>query len=207
MVRRLPIALVAALVLCVPASAHAAGASATVGVVDCDGGAVPVTISNDGAPLTFQILRDDAVISSRVVSGGAPIQVFVPIAEASHALVTVRYGSSYVSSSVARRCTGTGNVRSFSTASASSADAPFVSSATAAASSASAASPDTSSASARTAKAKSEQLPAGGLSPWWIASLAALAAMSLAAIGLVITRRRRAAADEPQLAPAGPPRG
>jgi hypothetical protein len=206
MVRRLPIAVFAALALCMPASAHAAGASAKVGVVDCDLGAVPVTLSNDGAPLTFQVLRGTEVIRSMVVAGGgAPTQVLVPIAEASHALVTVRYGSSYVSSSVARRCSGAGDVRTFGSSSTASTDAPFVSSAVAATSSGSAASPST---AARTPVKRSTSAahPDGGASAWWIASLAALAAMSLAVLGLVVTRRRRTAADEPRRAPAGPPR-
>lgn len=129
MPRLRPLPLLATLValaapLLVPAAAVAA--SASIGPVDCDAGGAVVTLTNTGGgPARFTILRDEVAIASAVVPAGPSVTRVVPIAEGAAARVTVRYGSSYVSSYLRRSCSGASGNGAPVTAVAGVSDAPF----------------------------------------------------------------------------------
>lgn len=132
MLPRLPLPLlsflVAALALLVAPATSGAAPGAQLGAVDCDaGGAIATLTNSEGGPARFTILRDDVAISTDVVpAGGAPVTRIVPIAEGRAARITVRYGSSYVSSYVRRDCSVGGAASIASVDSSSSApSAPY----------------------------------------------------------------------------------
>jgi hypothetical protein len=110
--------------LALPACANAA--SVQISAVDCDAGGAVATLTNAGdVPRTFTVLRDDRAIASVLVAPGQTETRTVPLAEGEAAQVTVRDGSSYVSSYVRRACGANATTTPATTPTSTAADAPF----------------------------------------------------------------------------------
>jgi hypothetical protein len=200
---RLPLHALAtlALVLAMPASAGAA-ASASIGAVDCDAGGSIATLTHDeGAPVTFIVLRDDRAVANVVVPPGPPVTRVVPIAEGAAAQVTVRYGGSYVSGYVRRSCSATPAAADRAPAVAGAAASPVEPTPVIPGTGVRGAKPATATPAER---ASSDVTFTDTITTWpflFIAGLALLAALVLG-VGLV---RRRPPADDATPAPAARP--